>query len=231
MDIQVVKISLTTEESAEALPVVMQALATMPQSSSHDIELETQILAPMQSVAAGHLPEAFQPPSDIQPSHSVQPAAPKLETDSPTDIPKQKISIAPPTGHRRRLKTMIYDPAQQRYRRRTLIDQLIQIIDRGEQWCEAHQRAISIVVGSSVGLGVITISVLFNYPPFLFNRFSNVPDPSAQIEETESTDTKSTDTNSDSAPTTPTHSNNNPADASDKAGQPDKLPLSEGAIK
>ena len=210
MDIQFVKISLSAEESAKALPIVMRAIAAAPSAMPAPVDF-------------GAVPAAFRSPVVPEPKQ-IAPAAPapSIAPESPVGNRPAKIQVAPPTGSVAKAQTMIFDASLGRYRQRSLWDRLVNLCEQADQWCLNRQWLIPIGVGGVVGFGILYACIRFEVPDRIYQRFVTTDSP-ALVEPVEET-TVPTESENPS-------SNDSPADASDKAGQPAKLPLSEGAIK
>jgi len=207
MDIQFVKISLSVEESAKALPIVMRAIAAAPAAMPAPIDF-------------GAVPAAFQAPAVPEPkqiSPATVPASPTSPEPPAVNMP-EKIQVSPPTGSVAKAKTMIFDASLGRYRQRSLWDRLINWCDQTDRWLLNHQWLVVVGLGSAVGFGTLYACIRFEVPDRIYQRFVTTDSP-ALVEPVEEA-------------TIPDESSNgSPEDASDKAGQPAKLPLSEGAIK
>ena len=211
MDIQFVKISLSVEESAKALPIVMRAIAAAPAAMPAPVDF-------------GAVPAAFRSPAIPEPKQ-ISPAtvpAPPTSPEPPEENRPAKIQVAPPTGSVAKAQTMIFDDSLGRYRQRSLWDRLVNLCEQADQWCLDRQWLIPIGVGGVVGFGILYACIRFEVPDRIYQRFVTTDSP-ALVEPVEET-TVPTESENPS-------SNDSPADASDKAGQPAKLPLSEGAIK
>lgn len=222
MDIQFVKISLPVEESAEALPIVMRAIAAAPAALPQPMDFgqvpkafratatEPKRIAPEQP-AKTEAKVSAKSPSETQPA-TQSPAKPQAEAAAKSPAKPQ---IAPPTGSVKKAKAMIFDARQNRYRQRTLWDRVIGVCDRCDDWCEAHSTTLAIVVGGGIGLALLYACIRFDLPERVQQRFSISNSPALVKSEPAPEPTKE----------------DSPADASEKSGQPKKLPLSEGAIK
>ena len=210
MDIQFVKISLSAEESAKALPIVMRAIAAAPAAMPAPVDF-------------GAVPAAFRSPVVPEPKQIASAApAPSIAPESPLGNRPAKIQVAPPTGSVAKAQTMIFDASLGRYRQRSLWDRLINWCDQTDRWLLNHQWLVVVGLGSVVGFGTLYACIRFEVPDRIYQRFVTTDSP-ALVEPVEEI-TVPTESENPS-------SNDSPADASDKAGQPAKLPLSEGAIK
>jgi len=211
MDIQFVKISLSAEESDKALPIVMRAIAAAPATMPAPVDF-------------GAVPAAFQSPAVPEPKQisSATVLAPPTSSEPSAVDRLAKIQVAPPTGSVAKAQAMIFDDSLGRYRQRSLWDRLINWGHWTDRWLLNHQRLLAVSLGSAVGFGILYACIRFEVPDRIYQRFVTTDSP-ALVEPTEET---TAPTESEANP-----SNDLPADASDKAGQPAKLPLSEGAIK
>lgn len=210
MDIQFVKISLSAEESAKALPIVMRAIAAAPVAMPAPIDFGA-VSAAFQSPAAE--------PKQLSP---VTAPAPPTSLESPVVDRPAKIQVAPPTGSVAKAQTMIFDARLGRYRQRSLWDKLMSWCEQADRWLLNHQWLIVVGMGGVVGFGILYACIRFEVPDRIYQRFVTTDSPTL-VEPVEKTTAPA---ESEDRP-----SNGSPADASDKARQPAKLPLSEGAIK
>ena len=210
MDIQFVKISLSAEESAEALPIVMRAIAAAPAAMPAPVDFNL-------------VPTAFQSPAVPEPKRiSPLTPAPSVSPESSVADRAKKVQVAPPTGSVAKAQAMIFDTSLGRYRQRSLWDRLVNWCAQTDRWLLSHQWLIAVGAGSVAGVGILYACIRFELPNRIYQRFITTDTP-ALVEPIEETITPDKSEN---------HlSNDSPADASDKAGQPAKLPLSEGAIK
>lgn len=248
MDIQVVKISFSAEESAEALPVVLRTIAAAPASLSQGdfdvpaqlrqqtpvskpegtltegsarysadlaaVAAETAPLADAQLASIGISQPAFQTPlprSSVR--SSAEPSNSPAVGEKASLQPSPPLKIAKPTGSLKKARTMILDEAQGCYRRRTLWDRVVGLCDRLDRWCETHSGIVVTLVGSSAGLGLLFLCIQLDVVERIHQRFFQDEAP-VLVE-----------------PATEEDTDISPSDASEKSGQPKKLPLSEGAIK
>ncbi|PZO13150.1 MAG: hypothetical protein DCF25_16505 [Leptolyngbya foveolarum] len=139
MDVQIVKLSLTAEESAQILPVLVQAIAGHGPSALTEIYSENPPEPPPDF-------DGFQEPSAL-------PAPPQTDRDVEQTVTR----IARPTGKLSKAKTMVWDVMQRRYVRRTFVHRVKGQVARMDAIARAHPNIFVSVVGLLIGFAALAV--------------------------------------------------------------------------
>jgi hypothetical protein len=146
MQVQIIKFSLTDAESAEALPLVMRAIAGDTSVIEQPNLLGMSDLFAPQLPAA--LPQVAEPPITVQPEHSTAVTG--------------AVKIAPPTGRLDRAGALAWDAKRRRFVRPTPIQQGLAQLQRLNvaiaAFIDSHRILRAVLMGSLIGCSIAALA-------------------------------------------------------------------------
>jgi hypothetical protein len=146
MQVQIIKFSLTAAESAEALPLVMRAIAGDASAIEQPNLLGmSDLFAPQLSAA---LPQVDEPPITVQPETATAVTG--------------AVKIAPPTGRLDRAGALAWDAKRRRFVRPTPVQQGIAQLQRLSgaiaEFIDSHQGVTVVLIGSLIGCSILALA-------------------------------------------------------------------------